>query len=675
MDVRFECPNLSCRQAVSIGEDWVGRFIKCPRCGASLEVPATSTAKADASIEASGCEEGGEAAPSDPGEASKSFFGSALRRLAARGTPKLRVLGEWALTKRNRLLPLGAAALLIWIGWSVVAGIFRSLKIDRSVAEICAVGEFRDAAVGDHSGNLISFIRITPDGRVLFLKERGVAEPRAILPVNLDQMKHFSLLGWSPDDRYLMAAQRPDRLSPNSILYVFDGRNGTLLLEETGLPPVESLAWTRDDEFVFMDSLSAIIRGNVRTNQESNRIELVTERLLKGGPSNENRAMVAMGPQQVGFVQKGNLWSLKTATKRAEQLSSFTNMTFEWLDYSPEKNAFLFCAPAAPPRKYPRVLYRFDLRADKHGMLRPLTESHTYNGRWILNGGGYAYVGSEGNENYLAVHVAGDADDRYLFEAGFIRAFSVDGSKQRLLAFASSGIEPHGIWEYDIRGRALTNLVVAMDAPFESAKVLRPHNKSLQIRGRRGLPYTLIPPRDFELGKKYPAVIDGPNSKRWRPEPQALANAGIYYIAANRRGLASSDHFNGAAEDIASLHEIMSKHPSIDPDRIFLMGTSYGTQVMIPLIRDFPELWRGVIMHSPVVNLELHENLWSNPRYLITIGENDKFYEEVRKFEIAACHHLTLVDVKYYPGMGHGVASTEHVRDRVAAAIDFILEN
>lgn len=638
-----------------------------------MEVPSTSMVEADPLVKESGDGESEGAAQSDSGRRSESVIGCALRRLGLKVRPKLFAVGRWAMARRNRLLSVGAAVLLLWIGWSLASETLRMRSIDRAVAEICAVGEFRDAAVGDHSGNLIAFIRITSSGRVLFLKERGDPEPRAILDINLDQMKHFSLFGWSPDDRYFIAAQRPDRLSESSILYVFDGRSGALLLEHTGLPSVESLAWTRGDEFVVVDARSVYTRVKVQTDSAAERIDLVAETILNGRPVKEGRSVVAMGPQKVGFVEGGNLWSLDTVTRQTARLSSFTNMTFEWLDYSPEKNAFLFCAPAAPPKNYPRVLYRFDPASGKRGALRALTESQTYNGRWILNGGGYAYVGSEGNENYLAVRVFGDAEDRYLFETGFIRAFSVDAAKQRLLAFASRGIEPHGVWEYDIRERTLTNLVSAMPAPFESAKALRPHNKSLRIRGRRALPYTLIPPRDFELGGKYPAVIDGPNSKRWRPEPQALANAGIYYVSANRRGLASSDHFNGAAEDIAALHELMSQHPSIDSDRIFLMGTSYGTRVMIPLIRDFPELWRGVIMHSPVVNLELHENLWRNPRYLITIGENDAFYGEVRKFEIEACHHWTLVDAKYYPDMGHGVASTEHVRDRVAASIDFIL--
>ena len=402
---------------------------------------------------------------------------------------------------------------------------------------------------------------------------------------------------------------------------------------------------------------------------------LVVQKAWKGRPSAGAAALVAMGAGKVGIVQEGNLWSLDVETWRAEQLSSFTNMTFEWLDYSLENNAFLFRAPAAPPRKYPRVLYRFNPAGDKRGSLEALTETQTYNGRWISNGRGYAYVGSEGNENFLVVRVFGPAEERYLFESGFIRAFGVDAAKQRLLAFASRGVEPHGIWEYDINERILTNTVPGMKEPFEFARILRPHNKTMKIRGRRALPYTLIPPRDFKQGRKYPAVIDGPNSKRWRPEPQALANAGIYYVSANRRGLASSDSFFGAAEDIASLHELMSKHPGIDPDRIFLMGTSYGTRVMIPLIRDFPELWRGVILHSPVVNLELHHDLWRNPRYLITIGEEDAFHNDVRQFELDACHHWTLVDTRYYPGMGHGVASTEFVRDRVAASIDFILSH
>ena len=519
----------------------------------------------------------------------------------------------------------------------------------------------------------MAYVRNTELGRTLFLKNTSSRKAKALHEIRLDEMKHFALFGWSPEDRFLVAAQRRDRMAPSPSLYLFDGGSGDLLIQATNLPSVVKLVWTGEDEFVFLDDRSNCFKGTVEMSEGKEVSGVEYEEILKGVPQRGGGALVGMGGRRVGLARAGNLWAMNIDTSELTQLSSFTNkFTYEWLDYSPKEKAFLFCSPSEPPRKHPRYLYRFKPGAKKHGTLTALSDTHTYNGRWVLDGGGYAYVGSEGNGNFLAVNVRGDAEDRYMFEAGFVRAFSVNASRQRLLAFASKSIEPHGVWEYRIGERELVNVVAATNAPFADAKVLRPRNKTQRMKGRRALPYTLIPPRDFKPGKRYPAVVDGPNSQRWRPEPQAIANAGIFYVAANRWGLASSDNFYKAAEDIAELRETMAKHPSIDPERIFLMGTSYGTRVMIPLIRDFPELWRGVILHSPVVNFELHDNYWRNPRYLITIGENDRFYDEVRKFEIEACHHWTLADVRSYPGMGHGVASTEHVRDRVAASIEFI---
>ncbi len=668
MEIRFECNGASCRQHVAVDEAWAGRFIKCPKCGCALEVPKVGEQAAVLPPRHGG--EGEDHAALDEAAKPLERKRDTVERLVDRCLRSVAAVAGWASRRRERCGVAIIALATVFTVARVTVNFVESRRIERTTAEICAVGEFRDAPMGDHSGKRIAFIRNTESARTLFLKFGETEEPKALLDVRLDEMKRFSLFGWSPKDRYLVAAQRIDRLSPTPALYLFDGNSGNLVIQATNLPPIVKLVWLGEREFVFQDNRRNRFKG-VITDDDGAKVSY--EELQRGDLRRDIDALVAMEDRKVGIVRDNNLWSLDIDTRELTQLSSFTNrMTFEWLDYSPKQKAFLFCSPADPPRRFPRVLYRFDPAGDQRGVPRALNDIHTYNGRWILDGRGYAYVGTEGNENFLTVHAEGDAQDRCLFEAGFVRAFSVDAAQRRLLAFASRTIEPHGVWSYDIVERKLENPVLATNTAFAEAKILRPHNKTQQTRGKRPLPYTLIPPRDFKVGKKYPAVVDGPNSQRWRPEPQAIANAGIFYVSANRWGLASSDNFYRAADDIAKLRETLARHPGIDQDRIFLMGTSYGTRVMIPLIREYPELWRGVILHSPVVNLELHEDFWRNPRYLITIGENDRFHDEVRKFEIDACHHWTPVDVRTYPGMGHGVASTEQVRDRVTAAIAFI---
>lgn len=665
MAIRFQCPGLTCRQTVSIDDAWAGRFIKCPGCGDSVEVPSEG-------LPAPALETGEETAASGAGTAASPANPDSVERLVGWISRTIAQLLRAAVARRERLTRVALAGMALCGAWSVVANILESRNIRERTAEICAVGEFRDAPVGDHSGDRVAYLRTTTEARTFFLKAAGPTAPVRLMDLRLDEMKHFSIFGWSPGDRFLAAGQLPDRLAPTPSLFLFNGHTGDLELQATNLPPMRNLTWLTTNTFAFFDEQLTCHRGAIAETGNPGKLAIKVEEIRRIEPLHGDPGLVAMESNVVGVVHRMNLHSLNLDTRELTRLSTFTNMTYQWLDYSPARKAFLFCAPAEPPRRFPRVLYRFDPTGNAQGVLKTLNDTHTYNGRWILNGQGYAYVGSEGNENFLTVHVNGDAEDRHLFEAGFIRAFSVDATQRRLLAFASKSIEPHGVWEYDIAGRSLKNTIAPTNAPFAAAKVLRPHNKVQRLKGRRPLPYTLIPPQDFKPGRKYPAVIDGPNSNRWRPEPQAIANAGIFYVSANRWGLASSDNFHRAAEDIAELHEAMTRHPSIDAGRIFLMGTSYGTRVMIPLIRDFPELWRGVILHSPVVNFELHADLWSNPPYLITIGENDRFYDEVRKFEIDACHHWTPVEVRSYPGMGHGVASAEHVRDRVSASIDFI---
>ncbi len=326
----------------------------------------------------------------------------------------------------------------------------------------------------------------------------------------------------------------------------------------------------------------------------------------------------------------------------------------EWLDYDPGKDQYLYCATA--PRGKDRYVFKFDPGAPSNANTTRLTGNHSFKGQWLQGGSGFAYVGTKGNQNFLAVEATNPALSTTFFAVG--------ATSYRLLT----------LWEYDISSRKLRELVPSEAHGTLFSELIVPVQAAVtNALGERVDYYYLSPPR-MDPHKRYPVMMDQFSDGRYQQNFQFLANAGIFYVSVNRYGLAS-DSMPTRPEDALAVYKEFLKNPNVDPDRIYLDGRSRGTAAVRDMLVAHPELWHGVIVESPAVLPLLPDDMKDFPKSIfISVGDVDTVttQEKCEVFMQDACQRLIRAKLTIGHG-GHTFSSTDQLKDRYRAIAKFIL--
>lgn len=571
------------------------------------------------------------------------------------------------------------AFLLVMLAWVVVSSHIRRQHFKAIVNEIASVGEFRRAPVVNYSNTVLWFARNEEKGLGIHEVDLKTLASRQIEQITVVDtgIDYFKLFGWSPKDQYAVLYHEQESVNKTSkLLLMYHGKDSSLYDSLDVHTVVERVIWWNTNSFLFLNDSGDLFLRNLKTVSGSAQPGHQKIARLDGSDTDGTVEVIGlMSEKMLAFVPKNktneNLWSFDLETKAINRLSFFTNMVFEWPNYNKQNGQILFCW--TEPGSDRRHLFLFDL-SKTNDLPKQLTfgKEHTFNGQWIQNGAGYAYVGNPGNISYLALRPKDISGKTNLFEKGYIRSYTVSPAGDKIYALAAMGTEPQGIWEYDIAQKALRCIVPGTNAPFVASEIIAPVIGFADSKDGSKIPYYMLPPRDFEVGKKYPAVIDGPCESRWRSHSQLLANLGVYYIAVNRRGLASSDDLSGAAEDILQVYQKLLDNPSIHPKRIFIMGFSYATGVTSQLIEQHPELWRGAVLNSPAGLPRLLDSK-KYPPIFISVGDKDPAAPSVTKFEQKNWLRHAIKTV-YYPNAGHMLRNVEYTRDRERRVVEFVLK-
>jgi dipeptidyl aminopeptidase/acylaminoacyl peptidase len=118
-------------------------------------------------------------------------------------------------------------------------------------------------------------------------------------------------------------------------------------------------------------------------------------------------------------------------------------------------------------------------------------------------------------------------------------------------------------------------------------------------------------PRGAQSAGGHPAVVwvhGGPVSQtraNFRPDMQMLLACGFAVLMPNVRGssgygraFTESDDIEKRLDSVADLvagRHFLAAHPAIDPQRIGIMGQSYGGFMVLSAITEYPELWRAAV--------------------------------------------------------------------------------
>jgi dipeptidyl aminopeptidase/acylaminoacyl peptidase len=132
------------------------------------------------------------------------------------------------------------------------------------------------------------------------------------------------------------------------------------------------------------------------------------------------------------------------------------------------------------------------------------------------------------------------------------------------------------------------------------------------------IPGWLALPRSTEPSRRIPAIIwvhggpIGQTRPNFRPDIQMLLAQGFAVLMPNVRGssgygraYAESDDIGRRLDSVADLAHArhwLAAHPAIDPERIGIMGQSYGGFMVMSAITEYPDLWHAAVNYYGIAN-------------------------------------------------------------------------
>ncbi|HET8724291.1 MAG TPA: DPP IV N-terminal domain-containing protein [Anaeromyxobacteraceae bacterium] len=197
---------------------------------------------------------------------------------------------------------------------------------------------------------------------------------------------------------------------------------------------------------------------------------------------------------------------------------------------------------------------------------------------------------------------------------------------------------------------------VAVEPPF------RPRPEVRQV-GKRGLWTSLVKPRDFQPGRKYPVLVEvygGPthfSSLRLHggsPVTQWRADQGFLVVKIVNRGETArmgrdferavrGDLAGPALEDqVEGLRALAAEVPEMDLGRVGITGWSFGGTMSALAALRRPDVYRAAVAGAPVVDWRDYDTFYTE-RYLGLPAEDPKAYERSSPLSSAGKGHAPLL--------------------------------
>ncbi len=340
----------------------------------------------------------------------------------------------------------------------------------------------------------------------------------------------------------------------------------------------------------------------------------------------------------------------------------------------------------------------------------------------------YVYVRNEaGNHRIFLRRVQGDELEIPLSPGvltwgtlGTAR-FSPDGRRLGLLH--SSADSPPEIWVFSLGTGALGQITHSLVGGLERKNFVRPQLVIYPSYDGTPIASFLYLPANIQADSSHPAIVyphGGPTWQHmndWFPRIQYFVSHGFVVIAPNFRGSTGFGHTfmeslrkdcgGGDLRDLVAGVEFLKKTGYVDPQRIAIMGASWGGYLTLIALTKYPEVWAAGVAMVPLANwFTAHANedpilqaydewlmgtpvtdqeLWRDrsPFFfadriraplLLLAGANDIRCpaEETEQMAQAARRNGVEVEVKIYENEGHGFRRRENNIDSIKRAAKFL---
>ena len=231
-------------------------------------------------------------------------------------------------------------------------------------------------------------------------------------------------------------------------------------------------------------------------------------------------------------------------------------------------------------------------------------------------------------------------------ETAFGLNFSKDG---KTLAMAATGAAmPADVWVMDVATGAFRQVTFSPHAGIDLSRLVRPDlvrfkaHDGLDLSGWLYKPATGMAP--FPTVLSFHGGPEGQERPFFNAQYQALLSRGIAVFAPNVRGSAGFGKRvvnldNGAlrvegVKDIKDCVEAVVKSGAADPQRIGIMGGSYGGYMVMAGLTEYPDLFAAGADLFGVVNFETffaHTEPWMAAISKIEYGDPDKEKDMLRR--------------------------------------------
>jgi hypothetical protein len=326
------------------------------------------------------------------------------------------------------------------------------------------------------------------------------------------------------------------------------------------------------------------------------------------------------------------------------------------------------------------ALWRFDPRASEPDKATKIVEAGSITGEQWAGSKACAYTSADPSHHGVAVADAFGTGMTRWFEPQSLNWFKVTEAGDKLFFGGTISNEPSAeIGQYDLGSGQFQTAVPYADYPSVYAKNIQPYQVSLTLPSGRTVLCTVFPPAHFDPHKKYPLLlgdtqffvtVNGPAGRLWIP---AISTCGAYVIFIERYSWWQLDHWES---DILEVYHVMANDPAIDPQRVFVFGSSAETEYLSKLLTDSPGLWKGAVFLNPggLPDFSKSPPLQSRPEILISAGGDEQEDDRFKRFQAKALKSGVMVDYIIHPGEGHHLVGNAAQLERTRAIMHFMFE-
>lgn len=347
---------------------------------------------------------------------------------------------------------------------------------------------------------------------------------------------------------------------------------------------------------------------------------------------------------------------------------------------------------------------------------------HSYRGRYLA-----ISVNADASTELTVLDTAtGDALELPRIPAGDVTSVSFSRSESKLAFGVNGDTAPTNLFSLDLRTQRLTQLTDTLNRDVNPSDLVE--SEVIRYPSFDGLliPSILYKPKSADTDNRMPGIVfvhggpGGQTRKGYRAEIQYLVNHGYAVLGVNNRGssgygktfnhLDDRRHGEDDLQDCIAGRRYLESLEWIDPDRIAIMGGSYGGYMVAAALTLQPEAFDVGIDIFGVTNwirtLESIPAWWSAQRkslyaelgdpaidrdrlmrisplfhgdqivrpLLVVQGANDPRVLQVESDELVAAARKNGVPVEYivFQDEGHGFRSRENRITAAEAYVEFL---